>query len=136
MGQQQILFLLLGICIFGIAISVGVITLQNEFAPDNREVLKHELQALGAEAQAFYRRSIADGGGDGSFLGLSPGIEGISMLTSKHSTADGDFFIKRAGDLNSVELMAIGTERGIDARLPVRLVMTVWAESTAVQVLN
>ncbi len=136
MGQQQILFLLLGICIFGIAISVGVISIQSELAPDNREILKHELQVLATEAQAFYHRSIAEGGGDGSFIGLSPGNEGLYKLTAKPSTIDGDFFIKRQGDVNSVELMAIGTQRGMDSRLPVRLVMTVWAESTAIQVMN
>ncbi len=136
MGQQQLLFLLLGVSIIGIMTSVGVISLQLEFAPDNREVLIQELSAIASEAQSYYRRPFNLDGGEGTFLGLGANIDGIKMLTPKHSTAHGDFFVRTPGNIDSVELMAIGIERGIDSRYPVRVVMTVWADSMAVTVLN
>ncbi|MFN0157810.1 MAG: hypothetical protein ACKVRP_07040 [Bacteroidota bacterium] len=136
MGHQQILFLLLGICIIGVITSVGVITLQDELAPDNREVLMHQLQSVAFEAQAYYRRPFNAGGGEETFLGLSANIEGIKKLTLSHSTSYGDIFIRTSGNVKSVELMAIGIERGQDERYPVRVVMTVWPESTAVKILN
>lgn len=136
MGQQQILFLLLGVCIIGIMVSVGLITSQSEMAPDNRQVLIAELHQMASEAQLFRKKPMEAGGGEGTFLGLLPNIESVRKLTPNHSTAQGDFFVRTPGGINTVELMAVGIQRGLDSRFPVRVAMTVWADSVAVQILN
>lgn len=136
MGQQQILLLLLGICVIGIALSVGIITFQNENAPDNRQQLIDELEHLAFVAQEYNRRPFHLEGGEGTFLGIGASVTGIRKLTLNPSTAVGDFFVKRSGDVTSLELMAVGIERGVDPRFPVRVAMTVFADRTEIQVLN
>jgi type II secretory pathway pseudopilin PulG len=135
-GHQQLLFTLLAVCVVGIMISVGVITLQEALRPDNRTQLTTDLLALAREAQAFYRRPMEQGGGEGTFLGLTTNMKGIQRLTSRPSNAHGDYFVKRAGNLHSVELLGVGVTPGRDPRYPVRLAMLIWPDSTIITTLN
>ncbi len=136
MGQQQILMLLIGISIIGIAVSCGVITMQSATEPDCRELLVRDLQDLAADAQGYFNTPLEYEGGGGTFLGLQAGISGIRRLTVNPSTAHGDFYIAREGDVSSVEIVAIGTRRGWDERLPVRVVATVHADTSFIRVVN
>lgn len=136
MGHQQLLFTLLAVCVVGVMVSVGVITLQEALRPDNRVELVQDLRTLAGEAQAFYRRPLDQGGGEGTFLGLTANRQGITRLTPRPSTTHGDFFVKRAGNIHTVELLAVGVAPGKDPRYPVRIAMTVWADSLAFSTLN
>jgi hypothetical protein len=136
MGQQQILFLILGVCVLGIAVSVGVIALQQEASHENRAILIAELQRLGTLAQEFYKRPFEDRGGGGSFLPLTGVSHSVSVLSPTPSKAHGDFFIKKTSSCTSVEIVAIGVVPGNDRILPVRAMITVYPESTAVSILN
>ncbi len=66
MGQQQILFLILAVCIIGIAISTGIIVLQSDSSVDYRQAIYTDLKKLASEAQAYRLRSFEEGGGDGT----------------------------------------------------------------------
>ena len=136
MGQQQILFLILGVCMVGIAVSVGVIAVQNYDVTDHREVLITKMYDLAARAQTYYRTPADKGGGGGSFLLLNLMPQGIERLTKKPPTLHGDFFIKKTGYSTCTQIVGAGLERGRDPRYPVRVMMTVWAESTVVSILN
>jgi hypothetical protein len=135
-GHQQLLITLLAVCVVGIMISVGVITLQEALRPDNRTELTTDLLAIAREAQSYFRRPIEQGGGEGTFLGLTTNMKGIQKLTTHPSNAHGDYFVKRAGNLRSVELLGVGVTPGRDARYPVRLAMTIWPDSVAIVTLN
>ncbi len=136
MGHQQLLLTLLAVCVTGILVSVGVITVQDALAPDNRLELMQDLSSIATEAQAFYKRPISRDGGEGTFLGLTANRDGIRKLTPRPSSTHGDLFVKKAGDAHSVQFLAVGVDRGLDPRYPIRLLMTVWPDSTALTVLN
>lgn len=136
MGQQQILFLILGVCIIGIAISTSIIVLQSDASIDHRQMIYSDLKKLASEAQAYRRRSFEDDGGDGTFIGLTSTLQGIEKLTKTRSTPYGEFVIKKSGNLQSVQIVAIGNSPGNDPRKPIKLLMTVFAESTSIGVMN
>jgi hypothetical protein len=52
-GQQQILFLILAICVIGIAVTVGVIKVQQGDLDDRREVVIAELERLASKARVI-----------------------------------------------------------------------------------
>ena len=136
MGQQQILFLILGVCVLGIAISVGFITVQEEPASKNREYVVAQLYQLADEAQLYYARSSEANEGAGTFLELTLFSKGINSLTTRPSTVRGDFAIRQTGTSNSLQIVGIGVVPGDDTHLPVRAMLTVWPDSTALTVLN
>lgn len=136
MGQQQLLLLILGVCVVGVAISVGIISLQDAATPDNREIMIGELRELARAAQSYYRRPFVYGGGNGSFLSLTAVPRSITQLTATPSTKYGEYFISKNGRSGSLEIIGIGMEPGEDSRFPVRVAMTVWPDSVAVRVLN
>ena len=136
MGQQQILFLLLAVCILGIVMSVGIITKQKEILPNSRSHIIEELTGIAERAQSFYRKPVEAGGGNGSFLRLTATTNGICKLTTKATTPFADYFLPKTNSGSYVRLIAIGFEPGINPNLPVRVTMTVWAESTRVSILN
>ncbi len=136
MGQQQILFLILGICVIGIAISTGVIALQQAEAPDNRVMIIGDLHQLAGEARSFFNRPMENGGGDGSFLLLTSTTNGIHRLTRPFSTTHGEFFVKKTGRASCVEIIGVGVQPGKDVHLPVRVSIVVWPDREEVHELN
>jgi hypothetical protein len=99
-------------------------------------VLVEELNLLAEKAQEYRRRPMLQDGGEGTFLGLTPTPHGIRLLTQNPSSVHGDFFIRTGGTVTSVELLAVGVERGYDPRYPVRIAMQVFADSVRVRMLN
>jgi hypothetical protein len=135
-GQQQILFLILAMCVIGIAVTVGVIKIQQGDLDDRRDVVIAELERLASEAREYYRRPLQDGGGDGSFIQLTARPQGIKKLIDAPLTNRGDFSVRMSNTSSYVELLGVGLDRGLDPRYPVKIMMTVWPESTAVTILN
>lgn len=67
MGQQQLLLLILGVIIVGIAVSVAVSLFSSGSVGSNRDDLIHHLNVIVADAYAFTGKPVSLGGGDGSF---------------------------------------------------------------------
>ena len=67
MGQQQLLLIVLGVIIVGVAIVAGI----NLFNAGSEDATKDELTsqclAIGSNAQQWYKKPIAMGGGGGYF---------------------------------------------------------------------
>jgi hypothetical protein len=135
-GQQQILFLILGICIIGIALSVASIAVQSDASRDNRAVLTHDLHQIAIVAQAYCRRPLEQGGGDGSFIGVAEWPHVRESLGASYRKVHGEFFLKKMQPPTSIQLIAVGVEAGKNQSLPVRVALTVWADSTALDILN
>lgn len=136
MGQQQLLFLILGACIIGIAISVGVIAVQANSGVDYRSALYTDLKMLAAEARTYRARSYDEDGGAGTFIGLTSTPQGLKILTSSPVLPAGKFSIIKSGNTHSVQILAVGFSPGIDPRKPMKMLMTVFPESTSIIVLN
>ncbi len=136
MGQQQILFLILGACIAGIAISVGVITVQSNSNVDYRSALYADLKKISNEARMYRVRSYEDEGGDGSFLGLTSTPQGNEELGINRPMPAGKFSIVKSGNTHSVQILAVGFSPGINPRKPMKMLMTVFPQTTSIAVLN
>ena len=136
MGPQQILFLILGFCIIGIAASAGVIVLQSDGNIDYRQAIYADLKRLASEAQAYRNRAFEENGGDGTFIGLTSTPQGMARLSKISSSPYAEFLISKNGNANSVELIAVGYSPGNNPRKPLEMLMTVFADSTAITVLN
>jgi hypothetical protein len=68
-GSQQLLLILLGIIIVGIAIAVGFSVSARQAVNSNRDALVADLTNLSSNAQAYRMLPTAQGGGGGSYVG-------------------------------------------------------------------
>jgi Tfp pilus assembly protein PilE len=131
MGQQQLLLIILGVIVVGIAVAVGITMFQDNAVSANRDAVTNDLVNLASRAQQFYRRPTALGGGGNNFTGLSADATGLAKLTSKSSNANGTYSIITAGNSTSVTLKGLGVEKGTNGTaIDVR--MTVFSDSTYV----
>lgn len=130
MGQQQLLLIILGVIVVGIAVAVGITMFQDNAVSANRDAVTNDLVNLAARAQQYYRRPTALGGGQGSFASIA-----LSQLTSKPSNANGSYALS-SPTATSVTLTGTGVENGNDGATPVEVEMIVYADSMTTTVTN
>lgn len=130
MGQQQLLLIILGVIVVGIAVAVGITMFQDNAVSANRDAVTNDLVNLASRAQQYYRRPAALGGGGSTFTGLA-----MAELTSKPSNANGTYAL---GTVNATSVVITGTgvEKGNNGTSPISMSMTVLADSTSVSVVN
>jgi Tfp pilus assembly protein PilE len=109
MGQQQLLLIILGVIVVGIAVAVGITMFTDNAVNANRDAVTNDLVNLAARAQQFYRRPTALGGGGNSFVGLT-GTTGLAKLTNRAVNANGSYTIQTAGSATGVVIRGVGTE--------------------------
>jgi len=68
MGQQQLLLIILGVIVVGIAVAVGVTQFSAESDASNKDGIMNDLQALSANAYQFRIRPSSLGGGNNSYV--------------------------------------------------------------------
>jgi Tfp pilus assembly protein PilE len=112
MGQQQLLLIILGVIVVGIAVAVGITMFSDSATSANRDAVSNDLVNLAARAQQFYRRPTSLGGGGNSFVGLSADAAGLAKLTNMAGgkNANGTYTVQTAGTANQVTIQGIGTE--------------------------
>ena len=69
MGQQQLLLIILGVIIVGIAIAVGISMFSSGSVQSNRDGIINDLNNLAANAYQFRIRPTTMGGGGGAYTG-------------------------------------------------------------------
>ncbi len=69
MGQQQLLLIILGVIIVGIAIAVGLSMFTAQSVGANRDAIISDLTNLAANAYQYRIRPTTMGGGGGSYVG-------------------------------------------------------------------
>ena len=67
MGQQQLLLVVLGIVVIGIAIAVALSLFKSNAADSKRDILITECMNLATKAIDYYKRPVSFGGGSHSF---------------------------------------------------------------------
>ena len=113
MGQQQLLLIILGVIIVGIAVAVGITMFQDNAINANRDAISNDLVNLAARAQQYYRRPVGLGGGGNSFTPASPAVAitadaaGLKLLTNKEVNENGTYSIKSVNPTTLV-LHAVG----------------------------
>jgi hypothetical protein len=83
MGQQQLLLVILGVILVGIAIAVGISQFGAHSQQANKDGVTESLVALGADAYSYKIRPTTLGGGGNSYVGYS--------VPSKLSSDDNGF---------------------------------------------
>jgi len=70
MGQQQLLLIILGVIIVGIAIAVGLNMMTQQNVDANRQALITDMNAIAARAALFWKTPAQLGGGGFAFTGF------------------------------------------------------------------
>jgi hypothetical protein len=73
MGQQQLLLIVLGVIVVGIAVVVGINLFNANAESATQDSLVSQGTSLGAIAQQYYKKPVAMGGGGNSFTPTAPG---------------------------------------------------------------
>ena len=127
MGQQQLLLIVLGVIIVGIAVVVGINVFTASSTNANRDAVISDLTTLASMAQQYYRKPIAMGGGGQSF-DASAGTGGVAWAIPPQlqSTANGTYNNPAPiVTAQSVTLVGTGTEVGRDGTNKVKVTMIV-----------
>jgi len=123
MGQQQLLLIILGVIIVGIAVAVGITMFQDNAVDQNRNMVIADLQNLAAKAQQYFAKPTTLGGGGNDFSGLTANAAGLAILagTAFTDNANGTYSIKTAGTAGLagvVVLKGIGKTAQSDGTFP------------------
>lgn len=129
MGQQQLLLIVLGVIIVGIAIVVGINLFRSSAVQANRDAVVADLNNLAAMAQQYYKKPTSLGGGGNSFVGFA-------MPTGLGSNANGTYTISTAGTATTIVFQGVGTEKGDDGATGVTHRATVTATAITVAKTN
>ena len=118
MGQQQLLLIVLGVIIVGIAVVVGINVFTASSSLANRDSIISDLTNLSSMAQQYYRRPIALAGGGNTFTGWT-------VPTNLQQTANMSAAVTPTVAAQSVTLVAVGTDNGNDGATKVKVTMVV-----------
>ena len=88
MGQQQLLLIVLGVIVVGIAVVVGINLFNANAESANKDGIVSDATNLGAMAQQFYKKPVSMDGGGNSF---TPTKGDWSIPTGLDSTANGTY---------------------------------------------
>ena len=128
MGQQQLLLIVLGVIVVGIAVVVGINLFNANAVSSNRDGVVSDLNNLGAMAQQFYKKPTSMGGGGNTFTGGG----GWAIAAELDSTANG-IYINPLPTVapQSVLITGTGTENGPNGS---KIVHTATVSPTAITV--
>ncbi|MBI5730632.1 MAG: hypothetical protein HY963_05785 [Ignavibacteriales bacterium] len=127
MGQQQLLLIVLGVIIVGIAVVVGINLFTANSSEANRNGVISDLTNLASFAQQHYRKPIALGGGAYTFTGWTiPG----ELDTTGHGT----YAVTVAAQ--SVTIVGTGNEKGNNGTSAVKVTMVIGPGSITSTTIN
>lgn len=127
MGQQQLLLIVIGVIIVGIAIVVGINLAATSAQSANRDAVIADLNNIGAFAQQYYRKPSALGGGNNSF-------EGFTIPPSLTQTGNGTYTATPGPTV--VTIVGTGTETGNDGTNKVKCTAVVTPDNIVVTIDN
>jgi len=127
MGQQQLLLIVLGVIVVGIAVVVGINLFNANATSANRDGVISDLNNLGAMGQQYYKKPTSMGGGGNAFTGWT-------IPTGLDSTANGTYTKTVAAQ--TLTLVGTGNEIGTDGTEKVKATATVTGNSITVAVDN
>jgi hypothetical protein len=84
MGQQQLLLIILGVIIVGIAIAVGLQLFQAGSIGANSDAIQNDMMNIAAHADQYRIRPVSMGGGGGNF-------DGYVLPTRLEATGNGTY---------------------------------------------
>jgi len=130
MGQQQLLLIVLGVIVVGIAIVVGINLFSEQSAASNFDAVMNDLQRIAAISQQWFMKPVALGGGGRTFASIV-----LSDINVSSSTQNGSYSISSPSQ-NNFTLQGIGVEDGDDDGTPITISVVVYSDSTAAPVIT
>jgi hypothetical protein len=103
MGTQQLLLIVLGVIIVGIAVVVGINIFGTNAEQANKDAITQDCLRLASAAQGYYRKPTMLGGGNNTFDGIT--IEDCGMAdngTGGGDNVNGTYVITGTADAFSV----------------------------------
>ena len=101
MGQQQLLLIILGIIVVGVAIAIAMTLFRANAIDRKREILVNESLNIGSIAISYYKKPQMMGGGGKTFTGWQ-------IPTQLQSTVNGTYTAQVSAD--NVVITGTGTE--------------------------
>ncbi|OGU30844.1 MAG: hypothetical protein A2X67_14555 [Ignavibacteria bacterium GWA2_55_11] len=101
MGQQQLLLIILGVIIVGIAIAVGLSLFSAQSIQANKDAIINDLNNIAAHCYQFKIRPSSMGGGQGSYSGYA--------IPTKMATNENATFSVSSATATSVTIVATST---------------------------
>ncbi len=131
MGQQQLLLIVLGVIVVGIAVVVGINLFNANATSANRDGIISDLNNIGAMAQQFYKKPSSMGGGGNAFTGNG---NTWAIPTGLDTTANGTYAATVGA--STVTIIGTGTEPGTTTSSKVKATATITGNSITVVVNN
>jgi hypothetical protein len=128
MGQTQLLLVILGLLLIGVAIFVGVEMFTQRSVDDVRNAVMTDLNNYAARALAYYGKPATQGGGNKTFTGVS-----MSMIFPSSENVNGRYYIESAQDDNCT---IIGVGKAISGMDSIRIRIRVTPERNTIQIIN
>ncbi len=108
MGKHQLLLIVLGTIIVGVAVVVGINMFTTGAVNAERDALLQDVNNVASTAASYWRKPAALGGGARSFIGVSD----VTSFGADSSNANGNFLMSSV-ITNSFTLTATGANEGI-----------------------
>ncbi len=108
MGQQQLLLIVLGVIVVGIAVVVGINLFNASSIEANRDGVVSDLNNLGAMAVQFYKKPVSMGGGGRAFNTANKAPAAWDIPSTLQNTANGSY--TATVTKTTVTIVGVGTE--------------------------
>lgn len=120
MGQQQILLIILGMIIIGVAVAVAIVLVAENAVTSNKDAIASDLLNIFARVQQFYNTPRSMAGGGRSYVGLTADAAGMLRLVSTDFSSNGNgvYTIRTAGTATSIILQGVGNSVMSDGSYP------------------
>ena len=128
MGQQQLLLVILGVIIVGIAIAVAIMIFKGNAVETSRTAIINDLGYFAMRARQFYIKPSYLGGTDRDFTDIT-----LSMLTPLSQNENGRYFIESS---TKDELILVGVGKIVVHNDTIRIRMRVNEAQQLVEIIN
>ncbi|MBI2619095.1 MAG: hypothetical protein HYW57_03345 [Ignavibacteriales bacterium] len=128
MGQQNLLIIVVGILIVGVAITVAIAMFRGNSIETSRNNLIVDLGFYAQKAREYYWKPRGQGGGGNSFEGVR-----IDNLAYKTENENGRYYVESS---TQNELILVGVGRMISGEDSIRVKMRVMERQNLVEVVN
>jgi len=118
MGQTQLLLVILGVLLVGVAIFVGVSMFEANTIENTRNAIMADLNAFAARAHAYYWKPLNQGGGNKSFVGVT-----IRLIYPMEENTNARYHLESAAQDNCV-IVGVGkvvASNGDSVRVRIRI---------------
>lgn len=128
MGQQQMMFVVLGLIIVGIAIAVGITMFSANAEESCRSAIVNDLLFFANQARAYYWKPTFLGGGGKSFMGLR-----LSMLSNFSENENARYYVE---SIEPGECIIVGIGKVVAGNDSVRIRVRVNEADNIIEIIN